>query len=242
MTGGEKLLMIKLTAQQLKDKLESSGIYKAKGNITMTLNGTSVQIKSTDTIGNNIQEWLSQWLSDNKIYFRTPDNTQNFPDFYLSESNDKDLLEVKSYFAPRRPAFDVANFDSYWKALSENPSKLDADYLIFAYDLVDGVLSIRNIYLKKVWEITGRATDYPLNCQRKNGQIYNIRPISFHSPHAAIPAFNCKEEFLAALYKTVLGHTNKATDTRDWLKKVLKGYKKFSGIDLTVSVEKYLRS
>lgn len=234
--------MIVLTAQQLKDRLESSGIYAARGNITMSLNGTSVLIKSTDTIGNNLQEWLSQWMIENEIYFRPPGNTQNFPDFYLSESDTTGLLEVKSYFAPRRPAFDVANFDSYWQSIRENPARLDADYLIFAYDLIDGVLSIRNIYLKKVWEITGRATDYPLNCQRKNGQIYNIRPISFHSTRAAIPAFTCKEEFLAALYKTVLGHTNRATETREWLRQVLQGYRKHSGIDLTKSVESYLRT
>lgn len=241
MIVGGDLLLAMLTAEQIKDRLERSGIYAAKGNITMSLNGTSVLIKSTDTIGNNLQEWLSQWMLQNDIYFRTPNNTQNFPDFYLSESQETGLLEVKSYFAPRRPAFDVANFDSYWQSIKENPARLDADYLIFAYDLVDGVLSVRNIYLKKVWEITGRATDYPLNCQRKNGQIYNIRPISFHSTRSVIPAFTCKEEFLAALYKTVLGHTNKAADTKEWLKQVMKGYKKHSGVDLTTSVETYLR-
>jgi len=231
-----------LTAQQLKDRLEESGIYSARGNITMSLNGTSVLIKATDTIGNNIQEWLSQWLFENNIYFRSPDNTQNFPDFYLSENENSGFLEVKSYFAPRRPAFDVANFDSYWQSIRDNPTRLDADYLIFAYDLINGALSIRQIYLKKVWEITGRATDYPLNCQRKNGQIYNIRPISFHSIQATILPFTCKGEFIAALYKTVLGHTNRATDTKQWLKQVIQGYMEHSDEDLTPSINKYLHS
>ena len=115
-----------ISAQQLKDRLEQSGIYDARGQITMSLNGTSALIKTTDTIGNNIQEWLSQWLTENDIYFRVPDNTQNFPDFYLSESNNTNLLEVKSYFAQRRPAFDVANFDSYWQSVRDNPHRLDA--------------------------------------------------------------------------------------------------------------------
>lgn len=229
-----------LTAQELKDKLVESNIYSSKGHINMTLNETTVAIKSTDTIGNNLQEWLAQWLQDNDIYHRPPVNTQNFPDFFLSESNTTDLMEVKSYFAPRRPAFDVANFDSYWKSLVNTPYRLDADYLIFAYDMNEGVLSIREIYLKKVWEITGKATAYSLNCQRKNGQIYNIRPNSFHSTKAHIPTFACREEFIGALYKTVLGHTNKATDTKKWLEQVIQSYKDSSGYDLGTSIGQYI--
>lgn len=231
-----------LTAQELKNKLEESNLYAAQGQIVMELNGTKVTIKTTDTIGNIIQEWLSQWLKDNNIYHRVPENTQNFPDFYLSDSNITELMEVKSYFASRRPAFDVANFDSYWQSLAEAPHRLDANYLIFAYDMVDGNLSIRNIYLKKVWELTGKASAYPLNCQRKNGQIYNIRPNSFHSTRATIPTFSSKEEFIGALYNTVLGHTNRATDTRKWLNQVIEGYKNFSGYDLKANIDPYISS
>lgn len=234
--------MVIINATQLKERLEEAGIYSAQGEIKMSLNGTSVQIKTTDTIGNNIQEWLTQWMIENKISFRLPENSQKFPDFYLSDDNDNGLLEVKSWFASRGPAFDVANFDSYWQSLKNKPSRLDADYLIFAYDLVDGMLSIRNIYLKKVWEITGASTDYPLTCQRKNGQIYNIRPISFHSTqNLRRTPFTCKEEFLAALFKTVLSHTNKAAETKEWLNEVIRGYCSFSGVNLKPGVEKYLR-
>jgi len=77
----------------------------------MTLNHVQVVIKSTDTIGNSLQEWLEQWFSKNKIYYRSPANTQNFPDFFLSPDNSNGLLEVKSFFAKRRPGFDIANFD-----------------------------------------------------------------------------------------------------------------------------------
>ena len=234
--------MIILNAQELKDKLELSGVYEAKGQITMSLHGTNVIIKSTDTVGSNIQEWLGQWMTDNGIYFRPPHNTQNFPDFYLSKSDNEGLLEIKSYFSSRSPAFDVANFDSYWKSLGDNPSRLDAQYMIFAYNLVDGILSIKNIYLKNVWEITGKATDYPLKCQRKNGQIYNIRPASFQSKKiTTLNPFTSKEEFVVAIYKTLLGHTNKASDAKEWLRKVIEGYKNFNGIDLSVGINKYLQ-
>ena len=103
---------------------------------------------------------------------------------------------------------------------------------------------MKNLYLKKVWEMTGRSTEFPLNCQRKKGQIYNIRPNSFHVAQASkliIPVFSCREEFIAALYKTVLSHTNKATETRSWLEKVILGYHSYCNIDMTSEVNRCLR-
>jgi len=235
--------MLMLSATQLKERLETTGIYGAQGRIMMSLNGTCVQIKTTDTIGNNLQEWLAQWMLDNGIYFRRHENTQAFPDFYLSEDNNNELLEVKSYFASRGPAFDVANFNSYWSSIRDNPSRLDADYLIFAYDLVDGALSVRNIYLKKVWEITGASTEYPLTCQRKSGQIYNIRPISFHSTRSLRrSAFTCKEQFIVAIYKSIVANTNKVADARAWLNGVIQEYLSLRGVDLRPGVDSYLRA
>ncbi|MCM3634263.1 NgoBV family restriction endonuclease [Paenibacillus camelliae] len=231
-----------LTAQQIYEKLIKDNIYEHKGSITMSLAGIDVIIKSTDTVGNNIQEWLNDWLYVNNVYHRTPDNSQNFPDFYLSESQNSNLLEVKSFYAPRRPAFDVANFDSYWKSLVTDPYRLDVDYLIFAYDLVDGQLSIRKVYLKKVWEITGKSTDYALNCQRKNGQIYNIRPVSFNSTRSnIIPPFNSKERFIAAIYRELLSHLNQAAVVKKWLSDVIEGYYNYSNQNIEDEVKQILK-
>ena len=234
--------MHELTPGELFSMLIESNIIDSTGQITMTLNGTSVTVKSTDTIGNNIQEWLAEWLRTNEIYFETPDNTQNFPDFYLSRNTrEKSLLEIKSYFAPRKPAFDVANFDSYINSVASHPYRLDADYMIFAYDLDDGVLKIRKLFLKKVWEITGKSTDYELTCQRKNGQVYNIRPNSFNSLRSNLPVFSCKEEFVAALYKEYRNKTNQVAVARQWLHTVLEGYRDFSGEDISTRVYNLIR-
>lgn len=228
-----------LTAKELVLELEGSGIYDAVGHITVNLNGTIAEIKENDTVGNILQEWLGQWLRDNGIYFRPPEG-QNFPDFYLQESNSDGLCEMKVYCAKRTPGFDIANFDSYWKSIEHNPKRIDSDYIIFSYSSVDGVIKIEKIFLKKVWEITSKTKDYPLKCQRKNGQIYNIRPCAFNSDRTKILPFSCKEEFLAGLYKTVISHTNKATETRTWLNNVIKNYKDQTGYDLNMILQQYL--
>lgn len=234
--------MAEITPRELYQRLIDSNIIDSTGEITMTLNGTSVTVKSTDTIGNNIQEWLAEWLRVNNIYFATPDNTQNFPDFYLSSSTrERNLMEVKSYFSPRKPAFDVANFDSYINSVSEHPYRLDADYLIFAYDLDDGELKIKKLFLKKVWQITGKSKDYDLTCQRKNGQVYNIRPNSFQSERTNLPVFESKEEFIAALYKEYKNKTNQVTVARLWLQTVIDGYREFSGEDISARVNSLIR-
>ncbi len=232
---GGRLSMRFITAEELVNELLQSGIYDAEGRITMELNGTSVEIKENDTVGNILQEWLGQWLKDNDIYFRPPEG-QSFPDFYLQESNEVGLCEMKAYCAKRTPAFDIANFDSYWKSIELNPRRLDSDYIIFAYSSNDGIIKIEKIFLKKVWEITSATKDFPLKCQRKNGQIYNIRPCSFNSKRTKVPAFSSKEEFLAALYRTVLSHTNKATETRIWLNNVIKKYKNDTGYELIINI------
>ena len=50
--------------------------------------------------------------------------------------------------------FDIANFESYCKSLSENPERLYADYLIIGYELKKAKLTIKDVWLKKIWEIS----------------------------------------------------------------------------------------
>ncbi len=94
------------------------------------------------------------------------------------------------------------------------------------------ILQSKRSGVKKVWEITGPATEYPLNCQRRNGQIVNIRPVSWMSEKSKLKPFSCKEEFLAALYKTHLSYTNQTRVSREWLKNIIDGYKAIKGEDI----------
>lgn len=223
-----------VTAQDIKTLLESQDIYSAVGNISINLNNTSVTIKQNDIIGNALQEWLGQVLSDNDIYFR-PAVGQTFPDFYLSENDTQGLCEMKSFY--KSPNFDVANFFGYVESLTQKPYRLDSDYLIFEYNSDEnGHIKIKNIWCKKVWEITGPANEYALKCQRKNGQLVNIRPISFNSTRSKLQPFNSKEELLVALYKTHLSTTNQTRVSREWLNRVVSGYNDYCGVDLMPAI------
>lgn len=229
-----------ISAQEIVTLLKESGIYDAIGQISMNLNNTSVVIKQNDTVGNILQEWLCKFLDENEIYYR-PAVGQTFPDFFLGEEDNSNLCEMKTYLGTRRPAFDISNFLGYVNSIAEKPYRLDSDYIIFAYNSSDeGEITIQNIWCKKVWEITGPATAYPLNCQRRNGQIVNIRPVSWMSERAQIKPFSCKEEFIVALYKTHLNYHNQTRVSQAWLKQLTDGYREHSGQDLTGAIKTYL--
>lgn len=228
-------------ANDIKKLLEDSNIYDFKGQIVMSLNNISVTIKQNDIIGNALQEWLCAFLRKNDIYFR-PALGQTFPDFYLSEENNRNLCEMKTYYASRQPAFDIANFWSYIDSLREHPYRLDSDYLIFAYaNDQDGNIGIKNIWCKKVWEITGPAQDYELKCQRKKGQIVNIRPANWKENRGTLKPFNSKEELLVALYKTYLHTNNQVQVSKEWLNTVISGYKEFTGVDMSSMINNLIR-
>lgn len=223
-----------IEAKDIIELLEHENIYSATGKVTMTLNGISVDVRQNDIVGNVLQEWLGEVLRKNNIYFR-PAIGQTFPDFYLSESNMLNLCEMKTFL--NSPNFDVANYHGYVDSISKKPYRLNSDYIIFEYtSSTEGIISIKNIWCKKVWEITGPANDYDLRCQRKKGQIVNIRPVAFNSTKAKIKPFNDLSKFLIALYKTHISVTNQSKVSKDWLKTIIEGYKQFSGIDLSSTI------
>lgn len=230
-----------VTAYDIKNLLETNNIHGVTGNITMNLNNISVILKQNDIVGNTLQEWLGSFLSEHDIYFR-PAEGQTFPDLYLSEDEDKNLCEIKTFFDKRGPAFDIANFLGYINSLRIAPYRLDSDYLIMSYDNdSDGNISIKNIWCRKVWEIAGPAREYPLNCQRKNGQIVNIRPVRWMSTRSnTIQPFSCKEEFIAALYKTYREYTNQIRVAKEWLDTVITGYEDFSQENMNKLIKTFL--
>lgn len=117
---------------------------------------------------------------------------------------------------------------------------LHVKYLIFAYKMSkDGVVTIKNIWLKNVWEIC-RAMDktknWAINVQYKNGQIHKIRPAKwFSTRHTLTPTFETLEDFLSALEETILlyGETRQLGNS-GWKNKVVAAYKKEYGINLIV--------
>lgn len=217
-----------MSAQAVFDKLMQTGIISARGETYFELHGIKTIIHDSSIVGNVIQEWLKSFMSNHNIAYRIKTNTQEFPDFLMHSSrNDVDLLEVKCF--KESPNFDIANFQAYARSLLEKPYRLDADYLIFEYIEVHGGIVIKNIWLKKVWEIACASERSPLKIQWKQGIPVNIRPATWYSRRTKFPVFASRLDFVKAI-KTVLDTSSvSAGIQKDWFKKVATTYEAQTG-------------
>jgi len=216
----------KVTANEIHDLLLNEFKIKEQiGSVEIILGGISAKYNGKDAIGDLLQEWLGQWLRQNNFYFRKHPNTQEFPDFLL--------LEIKTFNANATPAFDIANFDSYNKSLLIKPERLDADYLIFGYKMVDSVLSVDNLWLMKVWEMAETSGANPINMQTKNGQPYNLRPIKWYAKIPKNKPFADKIIFLNAIAETLQKYSHSTGSySENWLENVKAKYFENTGIKL----------
>ncbi len=153
-------------------------------------------------------------------------NTQEFPDFMLHpKQDDKDLLELKVFDGSKSPNFDIANFDAYVRSLRQHAYRLHADYLIFAYLLDDeGVLQIKDIWLKKIWELSGPSGTRPIKVQEKQNKIVNLRPAVWFSTQATYNPFSTMLEFVVAI-KDTLKQTEGKQYANAWFDEVNQNYK-----------------
>lgn len=195
------------------------------GRICFYLGDVSFDVNTKDAIGNLLQEWIKHWANSQNIYLRENESTQTFPDFYLSKSDEEDLLEIKTFDNTATPNFDIANFESYVTTLLEEPYKIDAKYIILGYSIYNGVLRIENIWYKNIWEITTCSFAYPLRVQRKKSVIYNIRPANFKN----LPNnhFATKDEFLSAIQGTLNSYSKTSSTHVFWKDTFLKKYKEW---------------
>ena len=223
----------KVTANEIYDLLLNEFKIKEQiGSVEIILGGISAKYNGKDAIGDLLQEWLGEWLKQKNFYFREPAHSQAFPDFLLSESTNSDFLELKTFKADASPAFDIANFDSYCTSLLTIPERIDADYLILSYKMIDAQLSIDNIWLKKVWEMTSPSGQDPIKLQVKRNQIYNLRPCTWYSKRLQYQPFENKTDFLKSISETHNMYPQCAQYKENWLDKVKANYLKNTGIKL----------
>lgn len=222
-----------MSAEQLFNKLTEVGIIGASGETYFELHGLKTKVRDSSIVGNVIQEWLKLFMTTQKIPFRLKQNTQEFPDFLMHGTDDTtDLLEVKCF--KNSPNFDVANFSAYCRSLLSSPYRLDSDYLIIEYqENVDGSISIRNAWLKKVWEICSGSERAQIKAQWKQGTPVNIRPATFYSPNKArYKPFQTRKEFVLALKSIIDVNPTMNHIQKDWYKKVSDLYRVQTGNDI----------
>ena len=224
--------MVKVNAKELHNILIKKKLIGSKGIISFKLAGVSMTVKTRDVGGNIIQGWIGEWMKGEKIVCEEPENTQEFPDFYLDPEDKKNnLLEIKSFDDNKDANFDVANFQAYCRSLKTNAHRLDADYIIFSYIMDEkGIITIKNIWLKKIWEICGPSEAYPIKTQQKQKVIYNIRPIVWYSTGSSkYKPFRTRKDFVIALYKTLLKYPKTKEESGDWLEEVEENYLEYIG-------------
>jgi type II restriction enzyme len=222
------------SANQIYQKLINAGIKTKTGKITIEYLGVKADLDSKDAVGHLLQEWLGEWFKANQIYALPNPHTQKSPDFFLNPNSDKsDLLEVKSFNYDADPAFDVADFESYWESLQTKAYILDTDYLIFGYSLSNYTLQVKDLWLKKIWEITGSSSKYPVKCQYSNSNqtIKKIRPITWHKKlnSRSTPPFSSRRDFVYALHQTLLKYKQNNSQIVNWFQTVDNNYSKHTG-------------
>lgn len=230
---------MRITAQEVYEKLiNEDKIFEIQGQIKFYLGDVSIIVKQRDVVGNIIQEWLQGWLDHHGIEYAPSENSQMPPDFFLNPDNlTENLLEVKAFNRNASAAFDIADFRMYAEEIIEKPYMLNVDYLIFGYDMTDdGYVVIKDLWLKKVWQITRRMEDYPINLQIKDGVIHKIRPAAWYSEAATdYTVFTSLEDFICAIEETVyLEPKFRNTIASTWLTKFKRNYRATFGVELDI--------
>ena len=78
---------MKLTAAELYQKLiHEYKIIGQIGEIKFTVKDLSILIKTKDSVGNLLQEWLKAWFIKEKIEFEENTNSQTLPNCIASEA------------------------------------------------------------------------------------------------------------------------------------------------------------
>lgn len=229
---------MRLSARQVYDKLiNEDKILELQGQIKFFFGDVDIIVRQKDVVGNIIQEWLQGWLDKRHIKYAPSENTQMPPDFFLNpDDKTKDLLEVKAFNRAASPGFDIADFRMYEEEIIEKPYMLDVDYLIFGYDMSDeGVVTVKDLWLKKVWEITRRMEGWAINLQVKQGVVHKIRPgLWYSTKQSNIPMFSCLEDFISAIEETVYQNPKTHDAAATWKKRFISSYERHYGKKLII--------
>ena len=222
-----------LTAQQVYDKLiNEDKILELKGQIKFFFGDVDIIVKQKDVVGNIIQEWLQGWFDKRGIEYAPSENTQMPPDFFMNpDDRKKDLIEVKAFNRSASPGFDIADFRMYEEEIIEKPYMLDVDYLIFGYDMSEnGIVTVKDLWIKKVWQITRRMEGWAVNLQVKQGVVHKIRPgVWYSNKKGNIPMFLCLEDFISAIEETVYQNPKTHNSAANWKKNFIESYENYYG-------------
>jgi NgoBV restriction endonuclease len=189
-----------LSVREMYERLLQVPILDSVGTVYFNMQDVKFAVKSKDIIGGVIQEWVENWLQKENILFSKPANSQEWPDIILGSGED---LEIKSFNYDASPAFDLGNFRAYVDSLIDFPNRLFDLHMVFGYssDEQSGEISIKGIWLKNIWELSGPSGTNILELQVKKGVPYNLRPKKFYSNQ--VSTFQDHLQFITALSQAI---------------------------------------
>lgn len=229
--------MIKLTAEEVYDRLINvDQITKVKGQIRFYLGNVDIIVKQRDVVGNIIQEWLEGWLKKNGVAYAPNPNTQMPPDIFLDpDDKENNLMEVKAFNYKASPGFDIADFNAYQREIINEPYMLFVKYIIFGYTMgEDGYVTINDVWLKNVWEITRPMDKWALNLQVKKDVVHKIRPAKFFGKEGKFRTFRCLEDYLSAIEECVYQNPETHQGAARWKSSMIKSFEKYYGKHLNI--------
>ena len=229
---------MRLTSKGVYDWLiNTDKVLELQGQIKFYFGDVAIIVKQKDVVGNIIQEWLQGWFEKRGVEYAISGNTQMPPDFFLSPGNEmENLLEVKAFNRKASPGFDIADFRMYEEEIIDKPYMLNVDYLIFGYEMsADGIVTVKDLWLKKVWEITRRMEAWPLNLQIKAGVVHKIRPGVWYSTRSVdYSMFTCMEDFVSAVEQAVWQNPKTRNESATWKTRFIRSYENFYGVRLNI--------
>lgn len=223
--------------QPIDDKLQGNGllgnnIIGTLASVNLNWQNNIISVNNVDIVGGVIQSWLSTWFTQEGILHQVNPATQTWPDFLIPIMNNNVTvmmpIEVKSFKRGASPAFDISDFDLYVNSITQNPNKLNCDYLIFEYDVLPTGIMLTRYWWKKVWQIVGRKQNTNLvttqNRERDGRYIpNNLRPFKFFSTRATSHPINSRLEFVQLLNTTCLNFYP-LTHNSMWLTNLINNY------------------
>tara|TARA_B100000427_G_scaffold126447_1_gene105159 strand:- start:5090 stop:5773 length:684 start_codon:yes stop_codon:yes gene_type:complete len=169
---------------EIKTICESLIGCKINLGFTITLqNGEhhSGELENCNIVGDCMEDILYPFINKHIPTFEKGPK-QKSPDFYNSK-----IWEWELKCFQGTPGFDISNFNSYISQLEDDLEKklYRTQYLIFKYNLEDGIITITDFKLCNVWDIINYGGKYPISLQAKKGNWYNIRPCCFNDMNAS---------------------------------------------------------
>lgn len=225
---------MKTTIEHVYSVLKNELEHDNKGKITFTLAEVEITIKQNNVVGNIIEEWLDSWL-DKHNFDHLYNHGQCSPDFWLDlDDKNKGWLEIKSFTGGAN--FDIANYMSFITEIIEKPWKLDSKYLCVKYTMneVSGIVTIDNVWLKNVWEISSPSSNWAVKMQDKKNVIYNLRPSGLGVRTTKFKTFDCLEHFLSALDFVVKTYPPTSERGLKFRSRVERAYSSYKGVNLSI--------